>query len=164
MQKRILSNESISFQNDSFGKDLEAILTDIQSYVKNNKIKDNDDFYKNNELIKNLSRTIFNRVGLTIEFNILDMVCANTIVLPMFYFIPNILNVHNNIKDLEKRLNENIDEEYIIEEIKKEINIQGNIGYINLKDAKVSGIFSERICKVFINFNLLLNTDRKSVV
>ena len=72
MYKRTSSNESISFQNDKFGKDLEKILTDIQIYVKENSNIDTKDFYNNSNLIKDLSKCIKDCLGLTIKFVSID--------------------------------------------------------------------------------------------
>ena len=161
MYKRTSSNESISFQNDKFGKDLEKILTDIQIYVKENSNIDTKDFYNNSNLIKDLSKCIKDCLGLTIKFvSIDDLNAHGSAVTTPFSLSPHVLNNYGSLNLLKLLNDPKIDitrkEEIFLE---NQTSFYNKKSYIDLKNAKVSGAFSDYISYVAIGFITLFKKD-----
>lgn len=126
--KKMFSLETIDFQNDNFGPELEAIFGDIATGITSGAIKSNKDIEKQDFLIR-IEKLINNRLGLNIEIETnVDSIGA-ILVMPVNdhnILIPDDFKGHDFIKEIKKQAKyENKDK-----------------GYIDLKNAKVSGIFS----------------------
>ena len=161
MYKKTPSNESISFQNDKFGKYLEKILTDIQIYVKENSNIDTKDFYDNSNLIKDLSKCIKDCLGLTIKFvSIDDLNAHGSAVTTPFSLSPHVLNNYGSLNLLKLLNDPKIDitrkEEIFLE---NQTSFYNKKSYVDLKNGKISGAFSDYISYVAIGFITLFKKD-----
>lgn len=133
------SMEMIEFQKDNFGKDLEALLTKIRTLV----IDPNFEYktiIKTKEL-EGIKKLIKSRLGLTIKFVTNSAPAA---IMPFYpgpnhVFMPKIFKGDLVIPDQRTFINKN----------------KGVKGTVDLKNAKVGGMFSEYEVKLYMNFKTL---------
>ncbi len=135
--KKMFSLETIDFQNDNFGPQLEAIFGDIANGITNGTIKSNKDIEKQDFLVR-IEKLVSNRLGLSIEIETnVDSIGA-ILVMPINdhnILIPNDFKGHDFIKEIKKKAKyENKDK-----------------GYIDLKNSVVSGIFSTYKHTLYMN-------------
>lgn len=124
-----LSLESIHFQNDSFGSEMESLIYSLETKVKNVPRLKNDVNFLNSEA-KAFNNLIFKRLGLKVDL-ILNTYCPGA----MFVFPVN--KHHILLKDYYRG------EMGIHEHDKLLSEMNNKEGGIDLVKAKVSGIFSE---------------------
>lgn len=140
--KRLLqkSLETIDFQKDNFGGDIEAIVTKLIDEIKaGTSAKE----LMKGETLKSLEALIKKRLGLTVSI-VTNRDLAS--VLP-FYSNKNHIFLHKHwrgnfdIKDQTKLLKESV----------------GRQGTVDLAKAKVGGIFSEYKVTVNLNFHMMID-------
>lgn len=146
-----ISTEVIDFQKDNFGRDLEEIIKKIHiKLLELNKI-DTISRNRSNISIKPeidiLTKLIFSRLGIKVTFIVNSEPAA---VLTVF-INDNHIFLDEMYRNGELSLNYNYKEA-----IKKIKNSSSNKGYVNLKEAKIGGFFSQLNNKLFINFEFLL--------
>ena len=156
-----VSTEVINFQNDSFGKDLEEVVTVI--YDKITEADKQTEFFSFKEVKANIKpeldilvKLIYDRLGLKVNFIIDDMFMPAAII-PFF-------SNHNHVLLSEGYrdggLNSDDGHKRFFSLMKKREKITGTI---NIEKAKVSGIFSEFENDLFFNFKQLIVNNRLSV-
>jgi hypothetical protein len=139
--------EMIDFQNDTFGRDLEKVLTTIQGNVLGNKYKDSVDLEGSKE-VKELLDLVFDRLGIN-SIIVSDSTAAA--VMPFYanknhVFLDNYWRGNFTLKDQEKLLRVS----------------NGKKGYVNNDKATLGGIFSEYQHTVYMNFDDLFGTLKLS--
>lgn len=139
--KGLLSLEMIDFQNDSFGSDIELIVSKIKEDIDDGLLTKNEQIEKSKHL-KDLSSLIEKRLGLKTKFIVNSGVIAG--VLP-FYSNKNHIFIHKMYRG-EFTIKEQ-------EEILKESN--NKKGYVDSAKAKVGGIYGDYVNRVYINFKNL---------
>lgn len=126
--------ESIDFQSDKFGNQLESILYDMEKFIQasGGNVFQARQRLADSELVNLLSDTIFKRLGIKTKI-IVKTTCPGAIM-PMFYNENHVLlkpmwrgQISGELPDQAKL-------------IKK---AKDAVGTIDLKNAKVGGIFSE---------------------
>lgn len=140
---RRLSQETIDPQTDDFAEKLTALLATIRNEVLDGEYKSPDDVVKCDEVDK-IVDLVFKRFGLKINLIVNQgLACC----LP-FYTNKNHILIDPNwrgqftISDQEKLLKK----------------MDNKSGYVDLKTAKVGGIFSEHTCEVHINMFILFQS------
>lgn len=135
MSLRNISVESIDFQmSSSFGKELESVF---QSLIDENI---SEDEYQTSHHKKNIEAIVFKQTGLKIALRLkTDYDCV---------FLPTLNKNHIFYNDLYKDLFDKQDNSKIFEKIK---NIKDK-HTVNLKTAKVTGIFSELVNELHVDF------------
>lgn len=124
-----ITNEAIMFQNDDFGPQLEAVFTRLRDVIINTQNK-RDLNINNLPFKKELELIIFNRLGIKTLINFDYPTLGAVVVFPITKY--NIL-IHKSLHGHEML-------DYYNEDISK---IEGKKGNIDIRLAKVSGIFSE---------------------
>lgn len=133
--------EVIDFQKDDFGVKLEAIISIIVSKIKSDEY-DNANRLDEKPEIEELTKLIFKRLGLKVEFITNEILAA---IIP-FYSNKNHIFLHQfwrggfQIDDQDKILKKAQDKE----------------GSVDLAKAKLGGIFSEYTNKVHMHFHALV--------
>lgn len=141
-KSNLIALEIIDFQNNTFGLQLETIVSKIKSKIDNHEYKSKN--LDKSEEVEDLSDLIYKRTGIRIKFNTTTALAA---VLPFYsnkhhIFIHKFFRGQFNIKDQEALLKESNDKK----------------GYVDLKNAKVGGIFSEYEVHMYMNFTELFTT------
>ncbi len=127
MSLRNISVESIDFQDNSFGKELENTF---QAMIES---KISEDEYQNSEYKKTIEAIVFKRTGLKIALRLKTN--YDCVALPTFN------KNHIFYNDLYRNIFDNTDNSKIFNKI-KDIKDKHTV---NLKTAKVTGIFSELV-------------------
>lgn len=137
--RSMLAMEMIDFQTDSFGADLEAAITAIYAAAGNTNSRKKFEELPETRALEEL---VFKRLGLRIKIKVQDMAS----IMPFY------ANKHHALLDpfWHNRF-EIKDQNEIIK------NINGKTGTVDLKNAKLGGIFSEYTHTVCLNFPLLRN-------
>lgn len=136
----ILAEERIDFQHDSFGKDIETLVDQLSEDIRTGVAKGVLNGYP---VIKKLEQLIFKRLGLKVN------IITNQHLAAIYPFYSN----KNHIF-----LNEFLRGNLSIPDQNKAIkNFATPHGTVNLSSAKVSGIFSEYMHPLFINFKELIS-------
>jgi len=146
--KGLLSLEMIDFQNDSFGSDIELIVSKIKEDIDSNTLGNNKQV-EDSVHVKNLSTLIEKRLGLKTKFIVNNYMLAA--VMP-FYSNKNHIFIHKVFRG-----------EFTIKEqqaILKESN--NKKGYVDSAKAKVGGIYGEYVNPVYISFIALFNMGMSS--
>lgn len=135
MSKNYIALEMIDFQDNSFGIQIEAIVSKIQIAINEGELFVNE--------TAELQSLIFKRTGLRVVL-VTDTTLAA--ILPFYsnkhsIFIADLFKGNFPIKDQDKILNQSHDKK----------------GYVDIKKAKVSGVFSEYTNRLWINFSMLFN-------
>lgn len=140
MQRRV-AMEVIDFQTDKFGIELETIISTVCNKIKNIRYEDARVIEDTDEIIQ-LSKLIFNRTGLKIRF----VTGLDDAMVMVFH-----TNVHGIFASDPESLQFKNDRQAAMLK-----TFNGKKGTIDLKKAKVSGIFSEYDSKLYLNFYLLV--------
>ncbi len=132
-----IAMEMIDFQSDTFGQDIEVLMTKIQSKALSGEYKTHNQLNKSPEL-EMLTSLIFNRLGLKVEFIVNSAMAA---ILPFYsnknhVFLNDMFRGGFSIREQEKILRK----------------AQDKAGFVNSHKAKVGGIFSEYENLVYMNF------------
>lgn len=148
IMKQVANNialEMIEFQDNKFGISLETVLTELQSkIIKRDYV--NNKIIRNSEEVKQLSILIEKRLGLKTEFVVNSGLAA---ILP---FYPN--KNHIFLDDMFRGNISIADQNKIID------SANNKEGFVDIEKAKVSGIFSEYINTVYLNFyELFVNLE-----
>jgi len=131
------SLETISFQSDTFGQELEKHFEVLREII--NKTDHRKDVKFSQIPSKKLMEIlVFERFGLKVSFNFSSTITAAIMILP--------LPPHNVL--FKDRFDHKDAIKYIEDEIK---NLKSNRGTVNLRLARVSGMFSERLHHVFFD-------------
>lgn len=140
-----LATEFISHQEGNLGTKFDIIFQNIiDDLGKLDKDVKGNTLYKSIPAIKLLEDTVFNRFGIKVRYNHSNKVLMA--VLPMFVnkfhiFLNDALHGFKGIKSQETILK----------------GLDGKKGYVDLENAKVSGIFSTYDHLLFMNLPLLIN-------
>lgn len=142
-----LAMESIDFQTDSFGSQIEAILYDMEKFIQKSSgtIEQLRQRLADSELVTLLDETIFKRFGLKVSTRVYTSVVGGIVVMSF--------TTNHIFHDPEWR------GKFTIQEQQKLIDRAHNaVGTIDLENAKVGGIFSEYEHRLFIDIvgNLLV--------
>lgn len=135
----VIAEERIDFQNDSFGSDLEVLVSQLMADVASGEAKGNLDKYP---VIAKMETLILRRLGLKVNLITNKYLAA---VFPFYsnknhIFLDAMIRGQLSLPDQNKAIK----------------NFESNEGSVNLKSAKVSGIFSEYEHPVFVNFRQLI--------
>ena len=126
---RNVSLESIAFQNDSFGSDIESIIYKLKKLVDvNPSLKHDVDFLESSGT--DLEKLIYSRLGLRVNL-IINTYCPGAMI--VFPINRN----HILLKDYWR------DNYHIEDQAKLTKDLVGKKGTVDLKNAKLGGIFSE---------------------
>lgn len=137
-----LAMEMIDFQNDNFGERLEIAVGSIRKLVVD-KTHENAKLFEGSKEVENLVEIIYKRLGLKVEV-ISDGLDAA--ILPFYPTTQHIL-LHESLRgDLRIK-----DQEKILK------NAKNKKGYVDSKNAKISGVFSEYENSLHLNFEKLFN-------
>lgn len=141
----VIATERIDFQNDTFGQDLEILVSQLYADITSGEAKGNLDKYS---IVAKMEALVFKRLGLKINLITNKYLAA---VFPFYsnknhIFLDEMLRGHLSLPDQNKAIK----------------NFETNEGTVNLKAAKVSGIFSEYEHPVFINFRKLIEMKFES--
>ena len=134
--KNHIALEIIDFQNNSFGNNIEKIVSDIQTSI--------NDKTKFSNKVAELEKLIFSRLGLQVKL------ISNSDLAAVMPFYSNKHSIF--IDDLFKGNFELKDQETILKKAKEKK------GFVDIKNAKIGGIFSEYKNSVWINFKELFGT------
>lgn len=143
--RRIFSVESIQTQLDHFGEQLEAVVSDIVTEIKDGGNKPITLSIKDPRILK-MTDMIFQRTGMKVDIITNELLAA---ILPFYsnknhIFIPEFFRGELNIREQNKLLS----------------SFKDSKGTVNLEKAKVSGIYSEYEHPFYVNFNeLVINHD-----
>ena len=138
--------EMIDFQlNDKFGQDMELIITDICHSVKDGIT--NSRLAKMDE-IKDLEDLIFKRLGMRTKFVINDILAAT---------MPLYANNYHVFADSFWRGNIELPDQTAFLD-----KINGQTGYVDTKNAKLGGFFSDYRHIVYMNFKDLVKNFKMS--
>ena len=133
--------EMIDFQlNDKFGQDMELIITEICHSVEED-LPNN--IIASLEEIKDLEKLIFKRLGMLVKIIANGNLALTTPLYSTNYhiFVNQDYHGFENIEDQEKFLKAS----------------NGKSGYVDTKNAKLGGIFSEYKHSLYINIKALVN-------
>jgi hypothetical protein len=130
--------EMIDFQKDSFGKDLEIQITEVVNKIKDRTYRHPDDVEDSKE-VKSIASLIFKRLGLQVK-----IICDG----PLAAVLPFYSNRHHVFVDAMWRGEFYIKEQ---EKILKKASIQK--GFVDSKNAKVGGFFSDYVCPLYVHFH-----------
>jgi len=148
--RNIISLEMIDYQDDKFGIKLEAILTDLQKKIIDRVYKANRDVRDSVE-VKLLKEAIFDRLGIKVKVVINSALAA---VMP-FYPTANHIFLHSFWRG---HAHLHLPDQY---KLLKESN--NKVGLVDLKKAKIGGIFSDYENTLYMNFVELFKTYNLSV-
>lgn len=150
------AKEAIAFQRDDFGQRIEKIMTDIQVYIKDTPPDKRDSLYQS-DLIRDLEKLIFNRLGAKIIISKWedheDPINAGT--QGAFGWSPHIFT-HDGV--YFPVLKETVPPEYhhylkyAEDYYQQDAQLAGKRGYVDLGKAKLSGAFSERLLTMQVEF------------
>jgi hypothetical protein len=133
------SLEAIDFQTDTFGKQLEILFEDL---FKQNKTAKEADASKQKQLIEKLVKQ---RTGLAINLNLnTDQIAS--IYIPTFH--QNHIFYNNHFRDDYKEYSKQRGEQRFL----KNLIAKTNTSSVNLKTAKVTGIFGEFAYDIQISY------------
>lgn len=147
-QSRLIALEMVDLQDNSFGLQLEKAVAQIKEGIDCGAIKTYDDLIQTKLPIE-IETLIFKRTGLNMEL-IVNYRPAS--ILSFFFnehhiFVKPRLRGQFTIKNKEDVINQAIDKK----------------GYVDLKKAKVGGLFSEYTNRLYINFHILVKEFKLSV-
>lgn len=135
-----IGQEMIAFQNDEFGKDIEAAMVKIEQAVISNKYTKASDFNNSRE-VEYLCNLTFDRLGIKSHIVTNE---SDAAIMP-FYINKNHAFIHKYFRgDFEIK-----DQEKLIR------NANNKKGFVNNETVRVGGIFSEHDHTVWMNFNIL---------
>jgi len=135
-----ISLETIEYQNDNFGADMEQIVGSLQKKILDG-IYNESSLIANSNEVRDLTNLIMERFGLLVKLTVDKSIAA---VLPFYankshIFLNKFAHGIINIKSQNAQLN----------------NAHGKKGTVNLQKARVGGWFSECENLLFINFEFL---------
>ena len=141
--KLSIALETVDFQTRDFGDKINTIVGSIEEKLRSGDIKTNAALIKD-ETIKRLEDLIFKHKGLRVK-TVVDSELAA--ILPFYpnknsIFLPEFFRGNFTIKEQQKIID----------------NANGKKGTVDLKNAKVGGIFSEGTSILYLNFNVLFKT------
>lgn len=135
----IAAMERIAIQTDDFSIRLEAVVLEIMNEIR----KDSNVDLDKSPLIHKLNDIIFKRLGMKVKF-----MTKTDIPAAIMPFYPN----KNHIF-----INRHWRGEVTIKEQDALIKtMEAKRGFVNLKDAKVGGFFSEYVNPIYLNFKMLM--------
>lgn len=143
--KNYVALEIIDFQDNSFGMQLESEISVIVEAINNGVYKDSKEVVFCKEL-GIIEKDIFNRLGVNVKLIVNRELAA---ILPFYankhhIFVNDFWKGNFSIKDQEKVLS----------------TINNKKGYVDLKKAKLGGIFSEYKNSLYLNFYELVKTHK----
>ncbi len=143
-RKNRISLETIDFQKDNFGNEIEAILAEIRTGITNKEFNSNKAIFES-KLVKQLDSLINKRTGLKVKFEPSFNCPGAILVMP--------INDHSILLPEDFRGHD------LIRKTKEAIDTKNNeVGYIDLKKAKVSGIFSKYTHSIYMDFYFNMTT------
>lgn len=148
-----LAQESIEFQRDDFGKRVEAIIEKMRKYCLEKKIRRSSSLFHETTYIQDLEHEIFDRLGLKIVFNTVGDVEDISVDVP-FIFIDHIF-----IRQFSLDYVQTV-QALPYGDLRRIPELFRKSGQIDLKNAKVSGVFSEIEHVVYMNFVMLFRITR----
>lgn len=141
--KSFIALEMIAFQNNSFGIDLEKIISELKEKIAQGKYSSNAAILKSEE-VDSLQTVVFSRLKLKIKLITNGPLAA---VMPFYsnknhVFLDEYFRGNFTLKDQEKLLRESNNQR----------------GTVNREKAVVGGLFSKYENKVYMNFKELFGT------
>jgi len=140
---RLMALETITVQDDGFGERLESLMRLLCEDINHNVITRPSDTI-DHPVLKKLESEIFSRLGIKAKIITTSHAAA---VIPFYanknhVFLNEYIRGDFNIREQQKLLK----------------NMQGKRGTVDLDKAKVTGIFSEYVHPVYLNFFFLVKT------
>lgn len=152
----ILTTEAIEFQRDNFGSKLELLLEEMKDFVIKNNIKSDRELENKTKYFVLLKELIFKRLGIKLIFDTTDY----PLEIAIWYnkiLTPHVLdNKWKDTKELFHSFDQKTMEEYVI----KYLPIMNKmLGQVDLKNAKLSGSFSESEARLICNFTYIFTNN-----
>ncbi len=139
-----LAQETIAFQKDDVGKQIEAVITEIFAKIrKNDAYRAKDTARLCADELKKLSDITLNRFGLKTNFIPYDSGWGAMITFPVNKYSILIKKVYRGYKFTEH------------DKVLKELN--GQEGTVDLKNAKLTGMFSVYQHSLYLNFGMFVD-------
>lgn len=144
---RAIALEMIDLQDSSFGEQLESVVSDIKLKI-DNKTFDNYNQLIDSGIPKDIEAMIFKRTGLKVQL----IVNADIAAILSFF-----ANKHHIFLNPLWRGNFTLKDQQAILD-----SAHGKKGFVDIKKAKVGGLFSEYKNLLYINFHILVNQYKLS--
>ena len=144
LMKRRIATEVIDFQDNSFGTQLETIVSTISNKIINKQYKDSSKI-KNSDEVQALRQAIYSRIGLTTTFITHEIDAA---IIP---FYSNVNHVFSAAKFDGSVIKEALPDQtkFLKQTLEKQ-------GFVDTENVKLGGIFSSYENKVYMNFQRLV--------
>lgn len=148
-----LARESIDFQRDGFGKRMEAIIEKMRKYCRETKGVVPSDLFHKTGFVKELEQEIHERLGIKVGFFLVGRTEDLAVDIP-FLFMDHIFRESFSTREVEEILSLPYDD------VRRIPDFFTKQGTVDLKNAKLSGAFSEIDHPVYCNFLALFRRTR----